>query len=63
METEESRYKQLFRVTEKVHSAINMESVLNEIIESLREIYPSFTHYLILSQDYKGFETLPIKEF
>ena len=63
METEESRYKQLFRVTEKVHSAINMESVLNEIIESLREIYPSFTHYLILSQDYKGYETLPIKDF
>ena len=63
MGTEESRYKQLFRVTEKVHSAINMESVLTEIIESLQEIYPSFTHYINLSQDYKGYETLPIKEF
>ncbi|WP_428912505.1 sensor domain-containing diguanylate cyclase [Niallia sp. Krafla_26] len=61
--SEQKRYKQLLRVTEKVHSTMNMESVLNEIIESLREIYPSFTYYLLLSQDHEGYEGLPIKEF
>ena len=42
---------------------MNMESVLKEIIESLREIYPDFTYYLLLSQDHEGYEGLPIKEF
>jgi len=60
---EEKRYKQLFRVTEKVHSTMNMRSVLGEIIDSLHEVYPSFAYLLFLSQDHKGFEGLPIKEF
>lgn len=63
LKSEKKRYQQLFRVTEKVHSTMNMESILNEIIESLREIYPGFTYHLILSQDHEGYETLPIKEF
>ncbi|WP_338472074.1 sensor domain-containing diguanylate cyclase [Niallia sp. XMNu-256] len=61
--SEQKRYKQLFRVTEKVHSTMNMESVLTEIIGSLREIYPDFTYDLLLSQDYKEHDGLPIKEF
>lgn len=61
--SEQKRYKQLFRVTEKVHSSMNMESILNEIIDSLREVYPDFTYHLILSQDHEGYEALPIKEF
>lgn len=58
---EEKRYKQLFKVTGKVHSMMNMESVLGEIVSTLREIYPTFTYFLFLSQDYKGYEGLPIK--
>ena len=61
--SEQKRYKQLFRVTEKVHSTMNMESILKEIIDSLREIYPDFTYYLLLSQDHEGYEALPIKGF
>lgn len=60
---EEKRYKQLFRVTEKVHSTMNMKSVLGEIIDSLQAVYPTFTYFLFLSQDHKGYEGLPIKEF
>ena len=59
---EERRYKQLFRVTEKVHSTMNMESVLGEIIFTLQEIYPTYTYILLLSQDYKDYEGLPVKE-
>ncbi|MBB6445726.1 sensor domain-containing diguanylate cyclase [Bacillus benzoevorans] len=59
--TEENRYKQLYRVTEKFHSSMNKESVLEEIILTLKDVYPAFTYFLFLSQDHKGYEGLPIK--
>ena len=59
--TEEKRYKQLFRVTEKFHSSMNKESVLEEIIHTLQEVFPTFIYNLYLSQDHKEFNSLPIK--
>ncbi|PLS14971.1 GGDEF domain-containing protein [Bacillus sp. M6-12] len=58
---EEKRYKQLFRVTEKFHSSMSMDAVLGEIISTLKEVYPSFTYYLLLSHD-NNHENLPIKD-
>ncbi|WP_141432041.1 diguanylate cyclase domain-containing protein [Bacillus sp. 03113] len=58
----EKRYKQLFRVTEKFHSSMKIESVLGEIIYSLQEVYPSFTYYLFLSHDNNSHSDLPIKD-
>lgn len=59
---EEKRYKQLFRVTEKFHSTMDMDAVLGEIISTLQEVYPSFTYYLLLSHDHKGYNGLPVKD-
>jgi len=59
---EEKRYKQLFRVTEKFHSSMDMDAVLGEIIYTLKEVYPSFTYYLMLSQDNNSHGDLPIKD-
>lgn len=59
---EEKRYKQLFRVTEKFHSTMDMDAVLGEIISTLQEVYPSFTYYLLLSHDHKGYGGLPVKD-
>ncbi|MBT2683997.1 sensor domain-containing diguanylate cyclase [Bacillus sp. ISL-37] len=59
---EEKRYKQLFRVTKKFHSTMDMDAVLGEIISTLREVYPSFTYYLLLSHDHKGYGGLPVKD-
>jgi diguanylate cyclase (GGDEF)-like protein len=59
---EEKRYKQLFRVTKKFHSTMDMDAVLDEIISTLREVYPSFTYYLLLSHDHKGYGGLPVKD-
>lgn len=59
---EEKRYKQLFRVTKKFHSTMDMDAVLDEIITTLREVYPSFTYYLLLSHDHKGYGELPVKD-
>ncbi|MFT8323590.1 MAG: diguanylate cyclase [Bacillus sp. (in: firmicutes)] len=60
--TEEKRYKQLFRVTEKFHSSMNMEGVLGEIILTLQEVYPTFTYHLLLSHDNNSHGDLPIKD-
>lgn len=59
---EENKYELLFRVTSKFHSSMNMDDVLAEIIETLREIYPKFEYYLLLSHDYSSNHNLPIKE-
>ncbi|KQL20830.1 sensor domain-containing diguanylate cyclase [Cytobacillus solani] len=59
---EERRYKQLYRVTEKFHSSMNMDDVLGEIINTLQEVYPTFTYYLLLSHDNNKLEDLPIKD-
>lgn len=59
---QERRYKQLFRVTEKFHSSMDMDAVLGEIIHTLQEVYPMFTHYLMLSHDNNAHSNLPIKD-
>ncbi|WP_226085500.1 sensor domain-containing diguanylate cyclase [Mesobacillus sp. S13] len=59
---EEKRYKQLFRVTKKFHSTMDMDAVLGEIISTLRDVYPSFTYYLLLSHDHKGYDGLPVRD-
>ncbi|MDP4169010.1 MAG: sensor domain-containing diguanylate cyclase [Bacillota bacterium] len=59
---EETRYKLLYRVTEKFHSSMDMDDVLGEIIMTLQEVYPSFTYYLLLSQDNHNHSQLPIKD-
>ncbi len=60
--SEENRYKQLYRVTEKFHSSMDMDMVLGEIIYTLQEVYPTFTYYLLLSQDNNSHGDLPIRD-
>src|SRR5690606_39052170 len=59
---EENRYKKLFRVTEKFHSTMDMDAVLEEIILTLQEVYPSFDYYLMLSHENNSHGNLPIKD-
>ncbi|WML45672.1 sensor domain-containing diguanylate cyclase [Neobacillus sp. PS3-40] len=59
---EENKYKQLFRVTEKFHSSMNMDALLGEIILTLQEVYPAFSYYLLLSNDNHSHIELPIKD-
>lgn len=59
---EELRYKQLYRVTSKFHTSMDMAGVLGEIIETLQEVYPSFTYIFLLSQDSSSDYNLPIKD-
>ncbi|XJZ26499.1 diguanylate cyclase domain-containing protein [Bacillota bacterium Lsc_1132] len=59
---EKNKYKQLFRVTEKFHSSMDMDELLGEIILTLKEVYPTFAYYLLLSQDNHTHSELPIKD-
>ncbi|CAM3760404.1 diguanylate cyclase [Mesobacillus zeae] len=59
---EEQRYRQLHRVTEKFHSTMDMDDVLFEIIFTLRDMYPGFEYYLLLSHDNNSHGELPVKD-
>jgi len=59
---EEKKYKRLFSVTEKFHSSMKMEDVLREVINTLQELYPTFSYYLLLSHDNNSCGDLPIKD-
>jgi diguanylate cyclase (GGDEF)-like protein len=58
----EKKYKQLYFVTEKFHSSMNMDNLLHEIILSLQDVYPAFSYYLLLSQDNHNHSQLPIRD-
>lgn len=59
---EELRYEQLFRVTAKFHSSMEIDEILAEVIHTLRDVYPLFTYYLLLTHDNKSYDEIPIKD-
>ncbi|MDQ0196981.1 sensor domain-containing diguanylate cyclase [Neobacillus ginsengisoli] len=62
LQNEENRYKQLFLVTETFYSLLDKDALLREIIVSLEQLYPSFSYYLLLSQDNPIQNELPIMD-
>ncbi|RLQ98309.1 diguanylate cyclase [Falsibacillus albus] len=58
----ERQYKELFRVTEKFHSTMDIDSVLSEIIHTLKRVFPAYEYYLMLSNDDERKVDLPIKD-
>ncbi|MEH7239211.1 sensor domain-containing diguanylate cyclase [Bacillus sp. JJ1562] len=59
---EELRYEQLFRVTSKFHSTMDIDAVLEEVINTLQDVYPSFTYTLFLAHDNTRHKVIPIKD-
>ncbi|WP_281975874.1 sensor domain-containing diguanylate cyclase [Halobacillus litoralis] len=59
---EKKKYELLYKVTSQFHSSIDTDGVLNEVIETLRKVYPDFQYYLLLSQDYTTDKDLPVRE-
>ncbi|WP_227936580.1 sensor domain-containing diguanylate cyclase [Alkalihalobacillus deserti] len=60
---DENRRNILMQVTKKFHSTMDIGEVLGEIIEALSLANPCFRVHLLLSQEWKVEETLPIKPF
>ncbi|KHF29198.1 hypothetical protein LR68_01986 [Anoxybacillus sp. BCO1] len=59
--SEEKRYEQLHRAATKIHASMNIGDVLEEIVKTLKEVYPTFTFHLFLSYDSTTDRDLPIK--
>lgn len=56
------RYEQLYRVTAKFHSSMDMAEVLKEVIHTLKEVYETFDCVLLLSHDTTTDPELPIHD-
>ncbi|QTN00094.1 diguanylate cyclase [Sediminibacillus dalangtanensis] len=52
----------LYQVTSSFHASINTKEVLEEVITTLKDVYPGFDYYLYLSQEFPGADDLPTKE-
>lgn len=59
---EEVKYRELFKVTEKFHSTMDISSVLAEIIQTLHRVFPQYGYCLLMSNDHNNSDDLPIKE-
>lgn len=59
---EEQKYKELFQITAKFHSTMDIDSLLFEMIETLKRLYPSLEYYIFLSNDNQQYINLPVKD-
>ncbi|WP_156323882.1 diguanylate cyclase domain-containing protein [Bacillus sp. JCM 19034] len=51
----------LLQVMKKFHSTMKSEDVLHEIVDAIHEAFPEYLVYLLLSQEWKGKDDIPIK--
>ncbi|SHF79526.1 sensor domain-containing diguanylate cyclase [Ornithinibacillus halophilus] len=61
METTIEKNRFLYELVLKFASARDNNEILTEIIKSIRRVYPDFSYYLLLSQDYDADPRLPVK--
>ena len=57
---EVEKYKELFQLSEKLHSTLNVDALLGELFVTLKEVYPNCSYHLLLSQDTYNHSDLPI---
>ncbi|MCR8850910.1 sensor domain-containing diguanylate cyclase [Rossellomorea sp. SC111] len=60
---DERRYRELFKVTEIFHSTRDVHTLLVQIFETLKQVFPIDEFRLLLSNDRYEFGELPIKNF
>lgn len=51
----------LLDLSSKLHSIYSTKEIFRVVIERLNFVYPHYSHYLLLSQDYEQDSSLPIK--
>jgi diguanylate cyclase (GGDEF)-like protein len=57
----DEKHKSLYQLTEKLHSTMSKDEVLNQLIFSLQTMFPAYLFYLFLSQDNENKQNLLIK--
>ena len=51
----------LFDLTTRLHSTVPIPVILKEVKNELEKLYPTFTFYFLLSQEYDQCESVPVK--
>jgi diguanylate cyclase (GGDEF)-like protein len=59
---EQKRKELLLQVTKKFYSSMDVSAILREIIEALKQVFPSFDIYLLLSHEWKVTDDLPVMQ-
>lgn len=62
-EREAKKKDLLLEVTKKVHSTMDISEVLAKIVYAIKQTYPTYDVYLMLSHEWEVQEELPIKPF
>ncbi|WP_164668348.1 sensor domain-containing diguanylate cyclase [Virgibacillus doumboii] len=57
----EERNKFLFDLSSRLNASSDKQDILTKIVQGLEKLYPSFSYYLLLSQDYDADSSLPVK--
>ncbi|RXI98756.1 diguanylate cyclase [Anaerobacillus alkaliphilus] len=52
----------LLNVTKKFHSSMDVSAILSDIIDALKQVFPSFDVYLLLSHEWEVSDELPIMQ-
>jgi diguanylate cyclase (GGDEF)-like protein len=55
-------YKKLFQISERFHSTLSVDNLLGEIFVTLKEFFPNYSYYLLLSRDAYHHNDLRIME-
>ncbi|MCA0969798.1 diguanylate cyclase [Halobacillus litoralis] len=58
---EKQKYERLYKGTSDFHSTNHSEDVLQQVIQTVKRVYPQFHYYLLLSQDHTCQADLPVK--
>ncbi|MFN7250631.1 MAG: diguanylate cyclase domain-containing protein [Anaerobacillus sp.] len=59
---EQKRKELLLQVTKKFYSSMDVSAILREIIEALKQVFPSFDIHLLLSHEWKVTDDLPVMQ-
>ncbi|MEH7418347.1 diguanylate cyclase [Neobacillus drentensis] len=54
------KYKELFELSEKLHSTLNVDTILGELFVTLKEVYPNYSSHLLLSLENYHHSDMPI---
>jgi diguanylate cyclase (GGDEF)-like protein len=57
---EANRYQELIKVTEKFHTTLDKDVVLDEVLLAFQEILPLYSNFLLLTHDHYSKSELPI---
>lgn len=57
----DKRSNYLFELTSRFHSTIPIATILNDISKEIQTLYPTFSYYILLAQDYEKSDSIPVK--